>query len=547
MIRLLASGRAVNVSVDTLRRGLIPTSYVYLALPVAIFLLGWLRILPGVLLTAALAFSVFAAARSGARGGPKPDRALSVAWLAAALVPMAAAIAWGALGVAADFNGDWSQRFEIIRDVVRQPWPVIYETSTGPLALVYYLAWYLPAVLVMKLAGWDAGLLALLVWSVAGLTLVAGWLVVLARANPLLVIVAFLAFSGVGLWENLVDDGLWNTLQKAARGTSFAWQDDFWYEPILANFFRAPPHAIPAWLLASLAVDAADRRDAAFPVSLVLALGLLWSPMVALGLVPLVAVPVLCAPGPLATRLRAQLGAASVAGGVVGLVLLFYFVSRWYPYTIPAVYLEGVVTAQNGFRLGQAGVEAGPFLATWALFCATTFLGVSIPVLAARPAGRTWTPRGALAVAATLFLLFLPFFRYGYYNDLCHVASRPAFFVLALLAIDLLGRARRHPAAAAAVACVLVLGSVTTVGRTVRDAKKLRWLLETRELAAEPSTDLFQRQMQYVASGKGFDRIAQYVGSVDSPFFRTLTRPAAPRRVQSPPAGAPAPPRDPGR
>jgi hypothetical protein len=307
---------------------------------------------------------------------------------------------------------------------------------------------------------------------------------------------------------------------------------------MLANFFRAPTHAIPAWLLASLAVDAADRRDAGFPVSLVLALGLLWSPMVALGLVPLVVVPALCAPGSLATRLRAQLSAASVAGGLVGVVLLFYFLSRWYPYTIPAVYLEGVVTSQNGFWLGQAGVETWPFLSTWALFCATTFLGVSIPVLAARPVGRTWTPRGALAVAASLFLLFLPFFRYGYYNDLCHVASRPAFFVLAVLAIDLVGRIRRHPAAAAVVACVLVLGAVTTLGRTVRDAKKLRGLLETRELGAEPSADLFQRQMQYVANGKGFDRITQYVGSVDSPFFRTLARPAEPRRVHQPSAGA---------
>jgi hypothetical protein len=64
----------------------------------------------------------------------------------------------------------------------------------------------------------------------------------------------------------------------------------------------------------------------------------------------------------------------------------------------------------------------------------------------------------------------------------------------------------------------------------------VRWLLGRTEVLAErPAGDVFQRQMRYVGSDKGFDRITQYLGSVDAPFFAHLARRSPPRAIPDPP------------
>jgi hypothetical protein len=44
--------------------------------------------------------------------------------------------------------------------------------------------------------------------------------------------------------------------------------------------------------------------------------------------------------------------------------------------------------------------------------------------------------------------------------------------------------------------------------------------------------------MRYVGSDEGFDRITQYLGSVEAPFFARLARRSTPRTIPDPPPGA---------
>jgi len=519
-----------TLAVEGLRKLLVPATLAYLGLPVAVFLLGWLRPLAGVPLTLALALAVARAGRTtGAPGEAKP-RAVSPAGLAAALLPFAAVVAAAAVGVVLDFNTDWALRFEIFRDLVIQPWPVIYETDAGPLALVYYITWFLPAALAAKVAGWSAAMATLLVWSALGFALVVGWLAVLVRMAPLLASLLFLGFAGIEIWQNLLEDGLWNTLREVAQGDSFQWQKLFWYFPTHAVIARGPDHALPAWLLAAFVLDAAERRDPHLPTGLLMALALAWSPFAAVGLVPLLLGALLCAEGSARERLHAQLGAVKLAGWALAVVMFGYYASRWVPYALPEIFVAGVASSEAGFWLARADVETASFLRTWAIFCAITFLGLSVPLLAVYRPGRGSSPRAVLVLAATLFLLVLPFYRYGYFNDLPHRASLACIFVLLVLALDVLSRPRRHPVAAAALALVLSLGAASAAAQARRYTNHLEWCLRHRPLRlVEPQQDMFERQLT-----SSFDRITQYVGSTRSPFFRILADASEPRRIPTP-------------
>jgi hypothetical protein len=549
----------LTVSSANLRGALTTATLVYLALPVAVFLLGWLRPTLGLASTALLAVAVGSAIRDGRRAPRPPDRMLSPTWLAASAVPVALVFAVAVVGVALDASGDWSKHLELFRDLLRQPWPVAYETSAGPAALVYYVAWYLPAVVVAGLTGWQAGLIVLLLWSALGALLVAGWVVVLVRAQPLLATAVFVLFAGVEIWQNLLGEGLWQTLVEVAEGDSFTWQGYFWYQTIQGCFYKIPNQAFAGWLLAALVMDAADRRDVRFPAVLVLALSLLWSPFVSVGLAPLVGIPVLCARASWAERIRAQLGLANLAGAVTGLVLAAYFAARFSPFALPDAYVTGFASSYDGPWLVKAGVEPLSFLRTWIVFAGIHFLGLSIPLLLAQRVWRGLEPRAALTLAATLFLLLLPHFRYGWYNDLSHRASVPALFVLLVLAIDLLGHARRHPLAVSALALYLGLAQITAVGVAVRNVETLRRLWPERPVAPEPERDLFARHLDQEgfqwrktrrscarnpatcpseAGAEGLDRgfafLPQYLGSLDAPFFRYLAKPAEARRISEP-------------
>jgi hypothetical protein len=531
----------VSVDLARLRRGLGPASALYLAIPVAIFGLGYLRPGYALLFTAALAASLVLALR-GARSGRAAEERCAPAWaLLAALLPIALAVAAGALGVAVDYNGDWSQRFEIFDDLVRQPWPPTYSTSAGPLAQVYYTGWFLPAAPPMAWLGWMPGLLALLAWSALGFALVAGWLVVLVRLHPALVGLLFLFFAGIDVWENLLDDGLWNTLREVLEGDKFEWQELFFFHATHDVFIKIPNHAIPAWLLGALALDAADRRDAGFPTALALGVAMLWSPFVALGLAPLLAVPWLCAEGGWRERLRAQFGGANLAGLVVALVVLAYYAARWHAYALPPGFLEGVVPTRNGWLPGLLDVSTGQFVLTAAFFSCVTFLWMALPVLGAERVWRGVSSRAALVIVAMLVLIALLFFRYGFHNDLQHRASLPAQFVLVVLSLDLLGRFRRHPIAAALLAVGLALGVLSATAQMIRTGERVHWLLVRAPVLAErPTGDVFQRQMRYVGSDDGFDRITQYLGAVEAPFFALLARRSEPRSIPDPPSASAA-------
>lgn len=194
----------------------------YAAVPVAVFLLGWLKLYWGIPAAALLAAGVL-----GLRPGRKEPSAAAAE--KAACVPVWAlavvlvfALAWCLLGGQGGYfyqNSDFANRNGVLHDLVNYPWPVYYQSGSGgfgnhgnPFALVYYIChWLLPALagkLVLAVTGaagaaWLAANFALFVWTGLGVFLVFCLLAVTLRPQSwvalLAVCVGFMAFSGLDI------------------------------------------------------------------------------------------------------------------------------------------------------------------------------------------------------------------------------------------------------------------------------------------------------------------------------------------------------------
>ena len=197
-------------------RFLYVSTYVFLSLPYLGFFGGWLRhpyslIAVFVLLigTAVGIREAYLACHSAASKGEPPWTAgsiLAVILPALVLAPLAGVGGWGYQ------DADWLTQNGVFRDLVNQPWPVIYETSSGPLLQVYYVAFFLPAALVGKLLSWHAANHAMFLCFAFGLCVSMLWVRKLSGVGLWWCVPVFLAFSGMDIiGQALRFAGEWTT------------------------------------------------------------------------------------------------------------------------------------------------------------------------------------------------------------------------------------------------------------------------------------------------------------------------------------------------
>jgi hypothetical protein len=494
----------------------------YVTLPVGVFLVGWLRPPWAVLLVAALVAGTAMWGRRLRQAGATPEGDLRGASAPALVVAVLVVLGVVALSGAGGFGiqtWDWAKHNAILRDLIEQPWPVAYATGRDDVALTYYVAYYLPAALLGKAAGWTAANVALYAWTALGAVLALLWVVVLSGARVWPCLGVFVLFSGLD-----VVGAPWS-----GRWTGAAWLQDFhlewwagaWLYPSNVNLLAFAPHqALAGWLLTGLALDGLDRYAGRYPHALGTGVCLLWSPFAALGLAGLAALGAVGAGSRRGGLRRLARDPLALAGAAIALVLALYLLSRSWPVALPDRYYPppGRIAA-GALELVPAGMPGRQFVAEYAAFVLLEFLLL---------AGLLWSAhRGTdrrLLGAATGMLLALPFVRYGYFNDLAMRASIPALFVLQVLAARALCRWRERPLLVSLLGLVLVAGALcpaNVLRLQAESAFQRGALVEIRP--RERVLDLFQIQTRVA-----YFFVGQYLGALDAPFFRHVARPPIP-------------------
>lgn len=433
----------------------------YLGLPALLYLGGWITPPLGFVAAAALALCLVMLLRGGTQPGSRSR--LAPAAIAITIVIAAVWTLSGGLGHFVYANRDWVVRDAVLLDLVRNSWPVIYDsTPTQPaLMLRAPIAFYLPAAVVGKLLGLRAAEWTLLLWTGLGVLLT---FLLMQRDRPRwpqlsIRLAVFIAFSGMDIV------GMITHYNPHPMGEHLEWWAFiFQYSSTTTQLFWVPNHALPGWIaMAWLLGYQGQRLPIAIAIAMV-ALTPLWSPLCAIGLAPLFGVAIFVewmrdrSPRALSAIFDLRvIAVALICGALV------------YPYLVIGSETVGWALASEVRWVGE---DFLPRYIEFVLFEFVLFAALLLWRFGLEP----------LLICAIVLLLLLPLYRIGGVNDLAMRGSIPA---LALLAIRLGGWLSSPPAKAkettarVIAAALLVVGAVTPLMEVWRVFIAPRWDMDT--------------------------------------------------------------------
>jgi|GEM_PF-4976116 len=259
-------------------RGLYLFALGYIGIPSILFIVFWFKPLLSLPLVAVLAVAIGYNLRKARRDvfARTPWRRVAAFFVAAALFDLVSGVN-GFLYL----NADLIVRSYVLNDLINFDWPVIYTTPHGDYLLRAPLAYYMPAALVGKMAGFMAASHVVWLWNSLGLALVLS--ILFHDKRPLVVIAAtpiFFLFSGMDILGVMV-----SFLQVDITSCIEWWSQYFQILSHTTSIFWAPNHAIPAWILSAMFIRRlpATVIDPLIPIAI--ALLCFWSPVAAPGVV----------------------------------------------------------------------------------------------------------------------------------------------------------------------------------------------------------------------------------------------------------------------
>lgn len=417
-------------------------AFLYLFAPVVVFFAGFVRWGITILAVPLLLWSLASIVRRTSFTLPA-GQAKAALWYAAL---SAACLVLGGAGGFTYIPSDWEKHFAILNFLLQNDWPPTITSAAGDVEVLRYsLGWYLVPALVAKAVGAnDVGLFSA-AWSLVGLTIFfsiaadywTGWKGKVA--GP----IVFLLFSGMDYI------GTQLTGHIAAPHHYEWWSGWMQYSANLTSLFWVPQHALAGWIVGAVLMKQWEDPTALDHLGVLLLAALLWSPFIAVGLLPFyLALAVRHGLRPLVLSWR-----PIAAGVVVGLPLALYLTSG------TGTLIQGPIWNLPCI----AAVPPSPLCFSPKSYATVMALEMVPFVLLAWLAERRFRP---LIAAAAVTLAILPFYRLGLYNDLTMRGSAPALAILAILA----GRALTSSNAKIAIPllAVLAVGAVTPIGQLQR-------------------------------------------------------------------------------
>lgn len=254
--------KEIKISYDILER----LAVLYLLMPIIIFMLTWIKLPIGIVMS----FILLIGYGCYSQRTPRETEylVLSIKALIGIVIFCLLWVISTGIGnfFVSGFDETW--RNAVFRDLINYSWPVIYENGNS---LVYYLFFWMVPAIVGKLFGWTVANIALVCWTTLGIILISGLIAkivhVKAKAEIICLILIFWSWGGLDvvgaiiaqiLNVNAYSFGLWDCnvwTDYFFNGHPFNYQ----YRTncnALANVFN---QAVPAWIATVLCYINKDR------------------------------------------------------------------------------------------------------------------------------------------------------------------------------------------------------------------------------------------------------------------------------------------------
>ena len=255
---------------------------VYLMLPVIIWLVGWFEWWVGIPAAVLLAMAFRQALSGSWRAMPR------VAMVAILAVAACWVMVTAAGGVFDSQNGDWLDHRSILLNLTHYPWPTFLpedpfapyapDKFNSPPLLRVYLGYFLTPGLAGHWLGPAALNWAVPIWTWLGVALI---LLMFTRERTrwgvALAMLIFVFFGGMDILRVVLPE-------------EYAWRTYMRYSPNMVGLMWVPQHFIPAGLYIFLCLQLRRQRRFLAVSGILLAAAPFWTPFVAIGLLPFIAI-----------------------------------------------------------------------------------------------------------------------------------------------------------------------------------------------------------------------------------------------------------------
>lgn len=485
-------------------------AYIYLSLPVCLFMLGWLKPAFSIPFVVLVTVCLIRICLNGSRNSTAADRlTLSHSSIIKLLIAGVLIIIWvclSGIGGVSFQTSDHYWRNTIFDILVSHDWPVRYEVATAEgtsvRELIYYIGFWLPAALVGKVLGLHAGFIFQTIWACIG-CFIAYYLICRKFKNVRLwYLLLFILFSGLDvIGATLLRNGIPNymyydgqSIYSPLSTTHLEWWCDYQYSGITTQLFWVFNQTIPAWIATLLLIQRKDNRYRIF----ILGCLLLCSPFPLVGLLPFM----------LYWVVKRQKGLFSfeniVGGGITGIVSFLYlransasqmhgtntatlsFPVKYIAAAIVLLIMGGILYYFVKFKsqkkllylFGAILLVGGLAYSLHAGFDFCVKIGV-LGVFILLEAGVYYLlvfkyhKKEPLYYITFIWLCICPLLTVGAGQDFCMRASVPALLFLYLMVTDtLIQTAKKHSYIHCALICVvLLIGTITPVHEIYRSIR----------------------------------------------------------------------------
>ena len=239
---------------------LVRLAYLYLVLPVFIFITGWCNIptalAGGLIILGSLFFTC--------KNAPSlwmPQNKQQLHFLCMVGIISLTWVYLSGIGALSFQNLDHNCRNPLFELLVTQPWPVVLDNP--PAILTYYIGFWMPSALVGKLAhSIQLGYYAQVVWASLGVFLVFYLILATVKRKNYGPIVLFILFSGMDLAGCILMGK--TTLVTAPLAHLEWWYPAFQFSSFTTQLIWVFNQALPAWLAVLLLYHEKNNKSLAF-------------------------------------------------------------------------------------------------------------------------------------------------------------------------------------------------------------------------------------------------------------------------------------------
>lgn len=436
---------------------------IYVICPIIVFFFGWTKIYIALVASGLLLFSVFKVFKRKLLN----DEIIYIDFKLLILIIAVLGIWCWTSGIGGFFVQRWDHhaRNAVFRDLISYDWPVIYK-KTGNGLVYYFTFWMIPA-LIGKVAGWTAGNIALLIWSIWGIILVYLGLCFALRAmtakKMMVILLIFITWSGL----NILGLGIADVLgtNNFSVGGAYGWADflgGYQYTPNTGLMKWVFNQTIVPWLLTTLFLLNKDE------VSLYAFWGILMLPYGPLPFIGIFLTMILFTITKLKKRkvlciIKDAISIENICS-VLAIVPIFYFFFKC------NVAANGDA-ANAGFGLYIPLKEYNyKYFLVLILFVFLEFGIYSLLI-------KNKYKKDKLFWVVNILLILIPNFRLGSGHDFCMRASIPGLFIIMFYVIDYLFNVKGEFSKCLAAQCLIItltIAGLGTLGDYGMDIKEIK-------------------------------------------------------------------------